>query len=292
MAVEKYTQEERVFAQKAISGGFSQKEIEQSINRRRAKSSFYGKVAESKILPAIPAVIGALIGLAGAGPAGMAYGAAGGWGLGEMLKSEAAQARGIKYGEEPLTKEAATKQLGGQVTRTATAGAAGYGAGQTLNFLNNLRHPLQWTGQNLEKQRTKTTYNPSETEKNIYKSLQENKSYITGDEAYKSKLIEPITRLTSQKPDENLNTIYKNWMSMRENTDPDIYRLLNKQVVRPVINPLQNKSAQNLSSIYELLKNLEPYKGRIAGGTAAASGGYLLWRKLVPLLEGLSEGGD
>jgi hypothetical protein len=285
-----YTPEEKAFIQKALLSGFKEKDIRASIQRQRVKNTFLGKVATQKWLSPTLATVGGGIGLLGAGPAGAGTGAFGGYGLGEMLKTEAKEATGLS----PMTRGERLGELGGSVKNALTAGAAGLSLGSILAMLPTvskyITNPLQVTGKNLEAKRAGTQVNPTELEDEVLGNLSTNRVYKMAPIESQRDLRDTISRYLTRSNEwqtsgggastrigapksVDLNDLYQNLISMKNTTDPTTYRVAN-EVIRQSLNPRQSQSAQNLSKVYSALEKAAPYaqKAKYGGAGAIAAG--------------------
>ena len=313
MAV-KYTQEERIFIQRATMQGFSMDQIEKSITNRKAKQSFWGKAAEAEWLPAIPATIAAGIGFVGAGPAGAAYGAVGGWGLGEMLRQEAATIRGRQFGEEPLPKEEALKQVGGQIRRPLTAGAGAYTLTQLLGLGKAAFRPKKTVAGLRTTTLAGKTIPTKDLERNVMQNLEQNKDFQQAPSEVQrlarqraSQFLSKTTPLQTtgeggaatiqQATTTGLNAIYENLASFERAgrayegvSVPSAADKLVSRATREYLTTVIPKSAQRLNKIYAALAKAEPYAKRAKYGAAGAAGAAAMWKILGPKLEDLFSG--
>jgi len=297
MAVEKYTQEERAFIQRAVMSGFSMDDAYGSIARKRKKESVLGKIATT-VAGAAPVALGAAGGMGGlllGTVPGAALGGFAGVAGGRALEDMILKAAGLRTetGEEGL------KRVGGAAKEGAIGAATNVGALLTGRLLSKLLRPLKTGGQLREatlKGRTlpgrefaETVYGgqekalsvaPTKTQqagRNIARKLFEEVAPMqTVGEGGAMRIVEPA--------DVSINKIYESLTKLGRTYAPYAKESAEAQAAKAVDIAAREYltgqipgSAQRLNQLLSALYKLQPYTKRAAYGAAGAGGAAVGW---------------
>jgi len=161
---------------------------------------------------------------------------------------------------------------------------------QSINLFNKAKemlHPLKNTGSKLEAVRTTVEVPKTESESKIFENIVKDRKYQLNPELRKeveTGFQKLISGTNPGKETNNLNEIYQNLNNITGLSD-DAKSILSK-AVRGYADPLQTQAGIKLSKAYSTLKKIEPKIPGITNTMIKGTIGYIIYRKLSPLLFG------
>lgn len=273
--------------------GFSDKEINEAINRYKVKQSWYGKLASSGVIPWITGVPSFIAGTAIAGPAGATGFGAAGYAGGKALEGSLLNLAG-----RDLDKEGALQDVSDLAYESATFGLGAGALSSLLALASALAHPQK----TLATQREKAISKLPEDKRNILRTELEQRLKEVSEKPFTfeqrretsqrssdfmNKLF-PFKGTTSSnitQPEKiDLNELYRNLIQFEKELKPydksSLTAVAGKDIsstVRDIANMQGGTNVQRLNTLMSRLYQMEPYTRRAKQGVAGAVGAKVGW---------------